>query len=177
VGGLIGSLLVVLFPGTFEAAVPWLILTAAVLFALQPHIARWTGLGTPHAGSASWPAIAGAVAFQGAVAVYGGYFGAGIGILMLTALALLGFDDIHRMNALKILLNAVINGTSVVVFVASGNVNWPLATMMAVAAAIGGYAGAHTARRIDKAIVRRIVVAIGFALAAYYFYRQAAGGS
>jgi uncharacterized protein len=172
-GGLLGSLLVVgLPPDSFKAAVPWLILTAAVLFALQPSISRWTGLGRHHAEPISRSTIAGAIVFQFFVAVYGGYFGAGIGILMLTALALVGLDDIHRMNAVKTLLNAIINGTSVVVFVASGQVNWPFAIAMAVAAALGGYAGAHTARRIPRSVVRGMVVAIGFGLAAYYFYRQ-----
>jgi uncharacterized protein len=173
IGGLLGSLLVVwLSPELFKAAVPWLIFTAAVLFALQPHIARWTGIGARHEGTPSMAMTAGAVAFQFFVAVYGGYFGAGIGILMLSALAMLGLDDIHRMNALKTLLNAIINGTSVVVFVASGNVHWPFALAMAVAAAAGGYAGAGAARRVDRGVVRKLVVAIGFGLAAYYFYRQ-----
>ncbi len=173
VGGMIGSLAVVwLSPELFKAAVPWLILTAAALFALQPQIARWTGLGAAHSGVPSRSMLAGAVVFQFCVAVYGGYFGAGIGILMLSALAMMGLDDIHRMNAVKTLLNAIINGTSVVVFVASGTVNWPFALVMAVTAALGGYVGARTARRIDRQVVRRIVVTIGFGLAAYYFYRQ-----
>ncbi|HEX3725777.1 MAG TPA: sulfite exporter TauE/SafE family protein [Pirellulales bacterium] len=173
IGGIIGSLAVVMRPSSwFSAAVPWLILTAALLFALQPHIARWTGLGQPSVGGHSGAFIAGIIGFQFLVAIYGGYFGAGIGILMLSALALMGLDDIHRMNAVKSALNAVINGTSVVVFVASHNVHWPYALAMAVAASAGGFAGAHAARRIERSVVRALVVAIGFGLAAYYFYRQ-----
>jgi uncharacterized membrane protein YfcA len=176
IGGLLGSLLVVLLPAElFKELVPWLILIAAALFALQPQIGRWTGLGKPHVGAPTRGIVAGAVAFQFLVAVYGGYFGAGIGILMLTALAMIGLDDIHRMNALKTLLNAVINSTSVVVFVASGNVDWPYAALMAVASSVGGFAGASLARKIDRRVVRGLVVAIGFSLAAYYFYRQLAG--
>lgn len=172
IGGLVGSLLVVVLPGEiFKAAVPWLILTAAVLFAIQPSIARWTGIGQHHGPPTSRMRSA-VVAFQFLVAVYGGYFGAGIGILMLSSLAMMGLDDIHRMNAVKILLNTVINGVSVLVFVATGSVNWPFALVMAIAAAAGGYLGAHTARLIDRRIVRGAVVAIGFSLAAYYFYRQ-----
>jgi uncharacterized membrane protein YfcA len=110
--------------------------------------------------------------FQFLVGVYGGYFGAGMGILMLAALSMLGMNDIHGMNAVKSLLGAVINGTSVVVFATSGKVDWPLALLMGVAAAIGGYLGAHTARRVNKTLVRAVVVALGFALAAYYFYRE-----
>jgi hypothetical protein len=174
VGGFVGSLLVVLLPGDwFKTTVPWLILTAAVLFALQPQIARWTGIGKPH--SQHPQVVAGAIAFQFFVAVYGGYFGAGIGILMLSALAMIGLDDIHRMNAVKTLLASVINGTSVIVFVATGNVHWPYAIAMAISASAGGYLGAHAARRIDRSVVRAIVVAIGFSLAGYYFYRQLRG--
>jgi uncharacterized protein len=188
VGGLVGSLLLVLMPGeAFKAAVPWLILTAALLFALQPHIARWTGI-TPrspggsgvggegatarHAASGSPGLLAGAIAFQFLVAIYGGYFGAGIGILMLSALAIMGMEDIHRMNAVKVLLNLMINGISVMVFVASGKVYWPYAAAMAVSSSIGGYVAAHTAKRANKTVVRSIIVVIGFALAAYYFYRE-----
>lgn len=187
-GGLCGSLLLVLLPGDyFKSAVPWLILTAALLFALQPRIARWAGIapaaaggrdvgvegGSGHEVRAHSPAlVAGLVVFQFAVAVYGGYFGAGIGILMLSALALMGMHDIHHMNAVKVLLNLVINGTSVVVFVASGKVYWPFSAAMAVSSVVGGYAAAHTARRANKTVVRMLIVAIGFALAAYYFYRQ-----
>jgi uncharacterized membrane protein YfcA len=151
--------------------VPWLILAAALLFALQPQVARWTGIGKPHDAPSGRVAV-GVIVFQLAVAIYGGYFGAGMGILMLAALSMLGMNDIHGMNAVKSLLGAVINGTSVVVFAASGKVDWPLAILMGVAAAIGGYLGAHTARRVNKTLVRAVVVALGFALAAYYFYRE-----
>ena len=177
VGGFVGSLLVVILPSAwFKAAVPWLILTAAALFALQPQIARWTGIGRPQPGGHSRALVAGAVAFQLLVAVYGGYFGAGIGILMLSSLAMMGLTDIHRMNAVKTLLASVINGTSVIVFVATGHVDWPFALAMAGASSAGGYLAAHWARRVDRGVVRTIVVAIGLSLAAYYFYRQLQGG-
>ena len=146
VGGIVGSLLVVLLPGElFKAAVPWLILTAALLFALQPQIARWTGIGRLHTAQPSRRLVAGAIGFQFLVATYGGYFGAGIGILMLSSLAMMGLDDIHRMNAVKTLLASVINGVSAVVFIASGEVYWPFAMAMAVSSSIGGYLAAHGA--------------------------------
>jgi hypothetical protein len=116
--------------------------------------------------------LAAVISFQFLVAIYGGYFGAGIGILMLSALAMMGMHDIHRMNAVKVLLNLTINGTSVVVFVASGKVHWPYAAAMAVSSSVGGYVAAHTAKRANKTVVRSIIVVIGFGLAAYYFYRQ-----
>jgi uncharacterized protein len=200
VGGLIGSLLLVMLPGeTFKNLVPWLILAAASLFALQPQISRWAGLGRPVssaggnvavqkpvstqtpasnllAGPPRSPALlATAIGFQFLVAIYGGYFGAGIGILMLSALAIMGMEDIHRMNAVKTLLNLVINGTSVLVFVASGRVHWPFAALMAVSSIVGGYVAARTIRSVNKRLVRNLIVAIGFTLAVYYFYREFAG--
>ncbi len=117
-----------------------------------------------------------AMGFQFLVAIYGGYFGAAIGILMLSALAMMGLHDIHRMNAIKTLLASVINSTSAIVFIATGNVNWPYALAMAASAIVGGYAGARIARRIDRRVVRGIVVIIGFGLAGYYFYRQVFSG-
>lgn len=172
IGGYFGSRLVIWLPSaTFKMLVPWLILTAALLFWLQPWIARRIGIGRDHA-PATRRSIAGAIVFQLFVALYGGYFGAGIGILMLSALAMMGLGDIHRMNALKTLLGSCINGVAVVVFIAGGKVNWPIATAMAAAAIAGGYLGAHFARRLDRNLVRRTVVAIGFMLAAYYFYGQ-----
>ena len=177
IGGVIGSALVVMLPGeSFKAAVPWLIAGAATLFALQPKIVQWTGIGTSQQEQPSRQLIGGAIVFQFFVAIYGGYFGAAIGILMLSALAMMGLDDIHRMNAVKTLLASVINGVSALVFVATGNVHWPYALAMAASATIGGYAGARVARRIDRRIVRGIVIAIGFGLAGYYFYRQVGGG-
>lgn len=113
-----------------------------------------------------------AVAFQLLVALYGGYFGAGIGILMLAALGLVGLSDIHRMNLLKTLLAAAINGTAVVVFVAQGSVQWNFALSMAVAASLGGFAGAHLAQRIPRAFVRGLIIAIGIALGIYYALRN-----
>lgn len=174
-GGLLGSrLLISLSEEWFFHLVPWLILLAALLFALQPVIARLTGIGQPHAAPTAG-ATAAILVFQFGVAVYGGYFGAGIGILMLSALAMMGMADIHVMNALKSWLGSCINGVAVVVFIVGGRVDWPLAIAMAIAGAIGGYGGASIARRLDRNLVRRLVVAIGFALAAMFFYRQWTG--
>ncbi|HEX3871155.1 MAG TPA: sulfite exporter TauE/SafE family protein [Pirellulales bacterium] len=169
VGGCAGALLLtVLPPETFELLVPWLILTAATLFALQPTIARWTGIGKPHA--APTPAtMAGIVFFQTLVGIYGGYFGAGIGILMLSALAFMGLTDIHAMNGLKNLLGSIINGVACAVFIVMGKVDWPIALVMAGAAIAGGYVAARTARRMDRNVVRGLVITIGYVLTAYYF--------
>jgi uncharacterized membrane protein YfcA len=174
VGGAVGTLLVTEFPESyFNALVPWLILTAALLFLLQPALTRLTGLGKPHA-PPSAAARAGVIAFQFLVAVYGGYFGAGMGIMMIASLSLMGVGDIHRANALKTFLAACINGVSVAVWVLKDKVRWDLAPGMAVAAIVGGYLGARLARRLPKDVVRWVVIAIGFGLAAYYFYKQVA---
>jgi hypothetical protein len=174
-GGLVGSRLLTTLPEEwFLWLVPWLILLAALLFCLQPLISRWTGIGRPHA-QPHRGTIAGIVLFQFGVAIYGGYFGAGIGILMLSALAMMGMADIHVMNGLKSWLGSCINGVAVVVFIVGGRVDWPLAGAMAIAGAIGGYGGATVARRLNRDLVRRVVVVIGFSLAGLYFYRQWSG--
>ena len=111
----------------------------------------------------------GLVLFQLIVAIYGGYFGAGSGILMLGALAMMRVGDIHEMNALKTLLGFTINGISVVVFALEGRINWGYALPMAAIASVGGYVGARLALRIRQKYVRWSVIVIGFGLAAYYF--------
>ena len=112
------------------------------------------------------------IGFQFLVAVYGGYFGAGIGILMLTALGFMGVGDIHRMNAVKTFLAVLINGASVIVFVRDGLVVWEYALAMAGAAILGGYTGARVARRLPGHYVRYAVIVIGFGLSAHYFIRE-----
>ena len=171
VGGLIGSLLVArLDPKIFENLVPWLVLTAAVLFTAQPLVQKLRRLAPHDQPFRLGPAVL-LVLFQFLVSVYGGYFGAGIGILMLSGLALMGLSDIHQMNALKSLLAAAINGISVVVFVLEDKVRWEFVPVMVLASILGGYLGAHYGRRIRPAIVRWLVILIGFGLAAYFFLR------
>jgi uncharacterized membrane protein YfcA len=169
VGGLVGACLVTqLDPAYFDALVPWLILSAATLFLLQPVLARPARRRErPHAVT-----VVSVVFFQFLVAVYGGYFGAGIGILMLSALGLMGFKDIHAMNGLKNFLAACINGISVAEFIRAGIVDWRLAAFMAPIAIVGAYVGARLAQRVDRRWVRASVVVIGFALAAYFLYRR-----
>jgi uncharacterized protein len=170
-GGLVGSLLVTrLPPRYFDALVPWLILTATLLFMAQPLALRLTG-GRAH-GSPPGRTVAAVTVFQFFVAVYGGYFGAGIGILMLSALGLMGLADVHEMNALKNFLAVLINGVSVVVFAWEGKVEYRYAAAMAVSAVAGGYLGASVARRVRPAVVRWIAVGIGFVLSAYFFYKR-----
>jgi uncharacterized membrane protein YfcA len=170
VGGIIGAVLLVTLPAeSFKLLVPWLILTATLLFLSQPSIARWMDIGHAHAEPSPSTKVA-IIAFQFFVAIYGGYFGAGIGILMLSALAMTGLGDIHRMNALKTLFGTLINGAAVAVFVC-GKIEWRYVAPMAVASILGGFVGAASARRLDRNLVRSIVVAIGLVLSTYYFVR------
>jgi uncharacterized membrane protein YfcA len=171
IGGVLGSLLVVALEARFFAAlVPWLILTAALLFMAQPGLAKFIRLQPQSAPAGG--TVAAVVLFQFLVAVYGGLFGAGIGILMLSALALMGLPGVHQMNAVKTFLAFCINGVSVVIFVIEDKVEWRFAPTMAVSAIVGGYLGAHVARRIRPQIVRWCIIAIGLGLAGYYFHRQ-----
>jgi uncharacterized protein len=171
-GGLIGTLLVVWLPAeVFKVLVPWLILSASLLFALQPLVTRWTGIGRPHE-LAGGSTIAGVALFQFFVAIYGGYFGAGIGILMLAALSIMGLSDIHEMNALKTMLAFFINIVAAVTFIAAGKVHWRFAAAMAVSSVLGGYVGAALSRKIDRRVVRLIIVTIGLTLSSFYFWRQ-----
>jgi uncharacterized membrane protein YfcA len=171
IGGILGSLAVTRFPErVFEDLVPWLLVVASSLLLLQKPLMRWVGAHPhkkPHRGT-----VGTIIFFQFLVGLYGGYFGAGIGILMLSSLAFMGIPDIHRMNGLKSVLAALINGATAVIFVMEGVVVWKYAIVMAVASIIGGYLGARGARRLPAAYVRAIVVFIGFGVAAYTFYKR-----
>lgn len=180
-GGVVGSLLVTRLDAIYFATlVPWLILTAALLFMIQPLLARFirSRLVSPVFEGEKEPAEpTGAtrtaiLLFQFVVAVYGGYFGAGIGILMLSALALMGVSSVHQMNAVKTFLAFCINGISVVIFALEDKVVWRLAAAMALSAILGGYLGARVARRVPPRLVRWCIIVIGLGLSAYYFHRQ-----
>ena len=161
-GALIGAILLDLTPtATFDRLVPVLILFATGLFMAQEPLQRRFNLVDAHrAGRSPWSSWT--MPFQLAVAIYGGYFGAGMGILMLAALTLMGHTDIHRMNGVKNLLSAAINGTAAIYFAFNTTVIWSDALVMAVGSMVGGLAGAGLARRIGRDNVRRLVVAIGF---------------
>jgi uncharacterized membrane protein YfcA len=186
VGAAIGVALLRWLPTeSFDAVVPWLILMAAVLFALQPQVSRMiAGRESPGreaaAGAVSPGRLAATGLLQLLVAIYGGYFGAGIGILMLAVLPLLGPGDIHALNAVKNLLATVINGVATALFATAAigggfEVSWPHVAVLAVGAVTGGIAVVHLARRLSPRVVRRVVSLIAFALAGYYFWREWSG--
>ena len=171
-GGFLGALLLRLTPSSvFDRLVPWLIVFATLLFMSQEPIQRAMKASHPEAHqSSSW--FIAALVFQFVVGIYGGYFGAGIGILMLAALSILGMTDIHQMNGLKNILGGVINGVAAIYFIVHNMVYWPDVGVMAVGAISGGYFGAGAARKIGRAAVRKIVVLVGFAMAASLFFKK-----
>jgi len=170
VGGLLGALLLIRTPSqTFLHLLPWLLLGATLLFAFGRHITQRIAVNITHdTGSA---AIVIASIFELAVAVYGGYFGGGIGIMNLALLAALGMTDIHAMNFLKVVLGSIINGVATVTFVLTKAIVWPQAIIMTAGALIGGYASAHYAQKLPQIWVRRFVIFSGVAMTAYFFYR------
>jgi hypothetical protein len=172
VGGVVGAVLLLRTPSeTFGRLVPFLILFATLLLAAQEPISRRLRAGREegHRPTRAW--WTGALAFQFLVGVYGGYFGAGIGILMLAALGLLGFTDIHRMNALKNLLAICINGVAAAYFIASGKVYWADVLLMTFAAIAGGYSGARLAYRLGRRFVRLAVILIGLFMSVSLFVK------
>src|SRR5688572_948661 len=171
VGGILGAVLLVMTPtAVFDRLIPLLILFATVLFMLQEPVQRMIKTtGKAHSGSTAW--LIGAMFFQLLVSVYGGYFGAGIGILMLAAFGIMGFTDIHQMNGLKNFLALCINGVAAVYFIWNGMVSWPHALVMALGAIVGGVFGAGVARRIGPNGVRRIVIVAGFTMAISLLFR------
>jgi uncharacterized protein len=165
-GGLVGAILLLHTSSrTFALIVPWLILSATVLLGAQEVITRKMRILAITEGShesTTWRVAA--FVFQFLVGVYGGYFGAGIGILMLAALGLIGLTDMHQMNGLKNLMALVVNGIASLYFIFSGAVIWADVLRMAFAAMIGGYFGARIARRLGHRFVRIFVVSIGLVM-------------
>jgi uncharacterized protein len=169
-GGLIGAFLLLRTPAhTFLRVLPWLMLGATLLFAFGKHLtSRFSG-GLEQ--EASTGALAFAAFFELIVAVYGGYFGGGVGIMNLAMLAALGMTDIHAMNALKVVLGAIINGVAVVTFIAARAIYWREGIVTTVGAVIGGYSAAHFAQRLPQAWIRWFVILVGTGMTVYFFVR------
>lgn len=168
VGGALGAVLLLVTPeATFTRLIPYLLLFATVVFAASDRLRGLAG----RSGSADDRPSGRLYAPLFAVAIYGGYFGAGIGILILALFALAGWSEIHRMNAVKVLLATFINGIAVVPFALAGKIAWGVALVVAVGAVAGGYFGARIARRIDPHVIRNTVTAVGAAMTLYFFVR------
>jgi len=168
-GGLLGAITLLITPQhTFLRLVPWLLLSATLLFAFSRQITAFAL--NPHTGKPPLTTKGAAVA-QFFVAFYIGYFGAGAGILMMAMLALLGLTHIHRINAYKTVQNAACNGIAILAFVTKGVIYWKHAGVMVLGATLGGYFGAHYAQKMKPQHVRWIVIAIGLGMSAYFFWK------
>lgn len=172
VGGGCGAWLLILTPSqTFARLVPYLILFATALFTLQEPISRRLRLSQPSSSLTRARWWIGPILIQFFSSIYGGYFGAGNGILMLAALGLFGLTDIHRANGIKNFLGICINSIAVLAFALSGLVYWPNALLMTVGAVAGGYYGASAARRLGRVFVRRTIVIIGLVIGFVMLWR------
>lgn len=171
-GGGVGALLLIYTPETrFDALVPWLLMGATLLFAFGKKLTKRITRDLPDTPQARRLRFFGAAFLQIFIAIYGGFFGAGIGILNLAMLQILGMENIHSMNALKTLIGTAINAVAVLIFIFSGLVSWPHAAVMVVGAVIGGYYGAHTSLKFPQERIRQVVVAIGVVMTIYFFVR------
>jgi uncharacterized membrane protein YfcA len=158
IGGIAGGvLLLYIDEQVFRVLVPFLILLATLLLAVQDRVKAWI---STRASRASTPAGRAAIPV-GLAAVYGGYFGAGLSVIILAALGLFIDDNLTRLNALKQCISLAVNAAAAVFFLFSGLVLWPLAIVMAAGALIGGAAGGTIAGRVDPGRLRRAIVAIG----------------
>ncbi len=165
-GGVAGALALLVTPAKlFSGIVPWLLLFATLLFALGPQLSRWAG-GGRGGGPARWRHIG-----LLAVAVYGGYFNGGLGILLMALYLLCGEQRLNTVNALKNLNSFVLSVVSVVAFAIGGAIVWKQALLMAVFATLGGFAGARLARRLPVRVVRAIVIVTGLVMSALFFAR------
>jgi hypothetical protein len=170
VGGLVGAFLLLKTPAhTFMRVLPWLTLGATLLFAFGKKLAGGRKSIIEHDTTAA--ALAGATVFQLGVAVYGGYFGGGMGIVMLAMLAALGMTDIHGMNALKTVMGFVINGVAAVAFIVARAVYWPQGIVMIFGGIAGGFLGAHYAQKLPPAWIRVFVVLVGAGMTVYFFVK------
>jgi uncharacterized membrane protein YfcA len=171
IGGFLGAFaLVVTPPELFDRIVPFLVLFATLLFAFRDRVNRLFNIARGEERVTALGRVWGFV-FQLLVASYGGYFGAGIGILMLGSLSIMGLSDIHRMNGLKTILATFINVIAFGFFAVKGLIIWNLALLMAIGAIIGGYAGARTAKRVDPGYIRAFVIVIGLSVSVWLFFK------
>lgn len=174
IGGVAGGVVLLhTRQATFMHMVPWLLLTAALLFAVSTPVSR--RLQTRSRGkstSGSHPSILPLFFGMMAVCFYIGYFGAGAGFLIMSLLAIFGIENINQINALKVVTTTLANGVAVIVFIVGKQVLWQHCLLMMITAAGGGYFGARFSRRLDPRFMRGLIVCIGMGMAAYFFWKQ-----
>jgi uncharacterized protein len=174
IGGTAGAITLLNTPQTtFLKLVPWLLLIAALIFALSRPVTHWIDRFKSAHRDQPHPPPRRRVVFALTVLVcfYIGYFGAGAGFLIITMLSLFGFENLNEINALKVVSTTCANGMAFLIFVVSGNVEWRYCLMAMVACAIGGYASARLARNVPQPVLRWLVIVIGFAMSGWYFWK------
>jgi uncharacterized membrane protein YfcA len=170
-GGGLGAWLLLRTPGdAFARLVPWLLLFATLLFTFGGALSKRFISETPDS-YRSVKALAGVTAAQLVISIYGGYFGAGMGILMLAAYVLANFGNINTMNGVRSLLGLAINGVAIAWFIIRGAITWKPAIVMVVGATITGYTGAAIARRVSPVTVKRLVMAVAWGMTIYFFIK------
>ncbi len=168
IGGLLGAVILVVTPeSVFRLVVPILILFATCLFAARNYLSKRLSMKTDK-NEVSLRARIWGFFFQLFVATYGGYFGAGMSILMLGSLGVMGLRDVHVMNEIKSALAAIVNITAFIFFAVRGLVVWPLAVLMAAGAILGGYAGGRSAKRIKQTHLQFFIVVVGLVITAWF---------
>ncbi len=172
VGGVLGALLLLHTPQSlFNHLIPFLLLIATLLFAFSGQITARLRMLSIEKMRLTWPILVIVSFVQLIIATYGGYFGGGMGLLLLAVLAMLGMKDIHAMNGLKTVLTVAVNGVAVITFIIAGAIVWPQAILMIVGAIVGGYGGAYYARKMDQRWIRVFVIVVGVCLTIYFFVR------
>ena len=171
-GSIAGSVLLLKTrQSTFDKMIPWLLLGATVLFTFGGKVTAWVNRHQHIEAGPSTARIIGITVLQAVAAVYIGYFGAGVGIVMLALLAMMGIDNIHSMNGLKTLLATCGNAVAVTIFIFARAVFWPEAILMIFGGALGGYIGAWYAQKMDPKTIRYVVITIGCSMTTYFFWR------
>lgn len=166
IGGVAGSMVLLHTPEkTFKQLVPWLLLIATLIFTFGKYAIGWLHKNFPNSKEYHWLVVI----LQVFISFYGGYFGAGIGILMLAMLQLMGYSNIHQMNALKTLLAATIGAATAMIFSFTNVVIWDIAAIMIAGGLFGGYVGARLALKVSPAHIRFLVSVIGFSITTYFF--------
>lgn len=169
IGGIVGAVLLVRLGDVgFRPLVPWLLLVATVLFALSGRLRQFIA---PFVESRSPAARATAYGLMSIVSVYGGFFGAGMGIMMLAAMAVIEGGNYHKANTIKNMVSFFAQGAAIILLIAGGLVHWPQAIVTMVASIVGGYLGVGVARRVPEKIIRAAVVSVGAVLTVIFFIR------
>ncbi len=170
VGGVLGAILLIRTPiAKFDRLVPYLLLFSTLLFIFSDAIATRLNISLREGADDSWRPLLKASLIQFFIAIYGGFYGMGISFLMLATMGMLGMKDIHKMNALKILLFVCIDTPAIAIFVFTKAVAWPQAVLMMVGTAVGGYSGVYYARQLKPRLIKRFIIGVGFGMTCYFF--------